>query len=91
MPLFVGLFAFAFNANVKAAYETSDDIIVFGAQVRTIGNQGLRFLAYEEYQGENETAYGVILAFGKAEADENFVIDGDSLIIPFSAMDSLGP
>ena len=74
--LFIGLFAFSFNASVKANYTTSDSIQVIGAQVRTIGNQGLRFIAYDEYEGEKETSYGIILAFGETEANENFVIGG---------------
>ena len=71
--LFVSLFAF--NFNVKAAtYLTSELITVKGAQVRTSGNAGLRFVANEAYEGE--TSYGIILAYGEAEANENFVVGG---------------
>ena len=42
--LLVSLFAFGFNASVKAL-ETSADIEVIGAQVRTTGNAGIRFVA----------------------------------------------
>ena len=72
--LFVSLFAFGFNAKVNAI-ETSELIKVEGAQVRTTGNAGIRFVATEAYEGENET-YGILLAFGEAEADENFVVGG---------------
>ena len=73
--LLVSLFAFGFNASVKAV-ETSADIKVDGAQIRTVGNAGIRFVANEAYEGENETAYGIVLAFGQAEANEEFVIGG---------------
>ena len=72
--LFVSLFAFGFSAKVNAI-ETSELIKVEGAQVRTTGNAGIRFVATEAYEGENET-YGILLAFGEAEADENFVVGG---------------
>ncbi len=72
--LFVSLFAFGFNAKVNAI-ETSDAIKVEGAQVRTTGNAGIRFVATEAYEGENET-YGILLAFGEATADDNFVVGG---------------
>ena len=71
--LFVSLFAFGFNVKVNAI-ETSELIEVKGAQVRTTGNPGLRFVATETYEGEE--SYGILLAFGEAAADENFVVGG---------------
>ena len=73
--LLVSLFAFNFNANVKAE-ETSMDIVVQGAQVRTTGNAGLRFVATENVMAQEKSAFGFVLAFGEAKADENFVIGG---------------
>ena len=73
--LLVTVFAFGLNASVKAV-ETSADIVVEGAQVRTTGNAGLRFVAKEAYKGQDETAYGIVLAFGEAEANDEFVIGG---------------
>ena len=71
--LFVSLFAFGFNAKVNAI-ETSDLIKVDGAQVRTTGNAGIRFVATETYEGED--SYGILLAFGEAEANDDFVVGG---------------
>ena len=74
---FVVVSLFALNFNVSAnTVETSELITVQGAQIRTTGNAGIRFVAKEEYAGTNETAYGIILAFGEAEANEEFVIGG---------------
>ena len=69
--LFVSLFAF--NGKVKAI-QTSDTIAVIGAQVRSSGNAGIRFVANETYEGED--SYGIILAFGEAEANDEFVVGG---------------
>ena len=55
--LLVSLFAFGFNANVKAV-EVSDAIIVNGAQVRTTGNAGIRFIATESFEAQAKTAFG---------------------------------
>ena len=71
--LFVSLFAFGFNAKVNAI-ETSDAITVIGAQVRSTGNAGIRFVANETYEGED--SYGILLAFGETEANEEFVVGG---------------
>ena len=73
--LLVSLFAFGFNARVKAV-ETSAAVIVEGAQVRTTGNAGLRFVAVENVPAQEKTAFGIVLAFGEAEVSENFVIGG---------------
>lgn len=73
--IFVSIFAVSFKVGVNTV-ETSELIIVQGAQIRTTGNAGIRFVAKEEYEGTNETAYGIILAYGEAEANEQFVIDG---------------
>ncbi len=74
--IFVVVSLLSFTFNVKAGtYETSELIKVEGAQVRTSGNAGLRFVATETYEGTEET-YGILLAFGEAEANESFVVDG---------------
>ena len=72
---FVLLSLFAVSFKVAAnAVETSELITVQGAQIRTTGNAGIRFVAKEEYEGTNETAWGIILAYGEAEANDEFVI-----------------
>lgn len=71
----VSLFAASFKVAANAV-ETSELITVQGAQIRTTGNAGIRFVAKEEYEGTNETAWGIILAYGEAEANDEFVIDG---------------
>ena len=74
---FVLLSLFAVSFKVAAnAVETSELITVQGAQIRTTGNAGIRFVAKEEYEGTNETAWGIILAYGEAEANDEFVIGG---------------
>ena len=74
--IFVVVSLLSLSFNVKAGtYETSELIKVEGAQVRTSGNAGLRFVATETYEGAEET-YGILLAFGEAEANESFVVDG---------------
>ena len=73
--IFVSLFAVSFKVSANTV-ETSELITVQGAQIRTTGNAGIRFVAKEEYEGANETAYGIILAYGEAEANEQFVIGG---------------
>ena len=73
--IFVSLFTLSFNVSANAV-ETSELITVQGAQIRTSGNAGIRFVAKDEYEGTNETAWGIILAYGEAEANDEFVIDG---------------
>ncbi len=72
--IFVNLFVFSFNTKVNAI-EISELIKVEGAQVRSSGNAGIRFVATETYEGENES-YGILLAFGETTADDNFVVGG---------------
>ena len=71
--IFVSLFTLSFNVSANAV-ETSELITVQGAQIRTTGNAGIRFVAKEEYPGLAETAYGIIIAFGEVEASDEFVI-----------------
>lgn len=60
---------FALNLNVSAAADTNENLEVKGAQIRTTDPEGIRFVA--SYTGEEEVkAYGVVLAWGKAEASE---------------------
>ena len=82
--LFVSLFAFNFNTvSVKAA-DVDANIKVEGAQVRTSGNAGIRFVATEAFEvapesaelGIEETGYGFVLAFGEVENPDEFVVDG---------------
>jgi len=66
------------ESNVKAEdVVTSEEISVLGAGVRTTGNAGIRFVgAVREYNTANIKAYGIAIAFGKAEANNDFVIGG---------------
>jgi len=66
------------NPNIKAEdVVTSEEISVLGAGVRTTGNAGIRFVgAVREYNTANIKAYGIAIAFGKAEANNDFVIGG---------------
>lgn len=60
---------FALNLNVSAATDTNENLEIKGAQIRTEDPAGIRFVA--SYTGEEEVkAYGVVLAWGKAEASE---------------------
>ena len=44
-----------------------------GAQVRTTGNPGIRFVgSIGTYNSSNVTKYGLALAFGEAEASDAF-------------------
>ena len=74
--LFVSLFALSFNAKVNADGITTDLIKIEGAQVRTAGEPGIRFVASQTLTGWNIEKYGIVFAFGEAEADDNFVIGG---------------
>ena len=64
--------------NVNAStYTTNDEIKVIGAQIRTKGNAGIRFVgSIGGYDDSNVKKYGFVLAFGVAYANEKFVIDG---------------
>lgn len=68
------IFSFAFNNNINASsLQTSDSIYVSGAQVRTSGNTGIRFVAYiDNYNTTNVTKYGLLLAFGETQANDSF-------------------
>jgi len=66
------------NNNVKAdGIVTDAQIKVLGAGVRITGNAGLRFVgSVGTYDKTNIKAYGIAIAFGEAEANDNFVIGG---------------
>jgi len=51
---------------------TSDLIKVQGAQVRTVGSAGIRFVGTVDpsYDKSNVTAYGISIAFGEANVDQ---------------------
>ena len=72
--LLVLVFTFAFKNNINAGIlQTSDAFYVNGAQVRTSGNAGIRFVGYiENYDTTNVTKYGLLMAFGETEASDNF-------------------
>ena len=56
--------------------QTNEEISVEGAQVRTVGKAGLRFVGnVGDYDCSNVTKYGMILAFGDALAAEDIYID----------------
>ena len=69
------LCAKTFNVFASSA-QTSQDIIVEGAQVRTAGKAGIRFVGnVSDYDCTNVTKYGIILAFGDALDAELIYID----------------
>lgn len=61
--------ALAFNFKAKAEVATTIDLTVVGAQVRTEGNAGIRFVA--KYTGsETVKEYGILFALGEVEASK---------------------
>ncbi len=72
--LLVLVFTFAFKNSINAdSLQTSDAFYVNGAQVRTSGNAGIRFVGYiGSYNDTNVTKYGILMAFGETEASDNF-------------------
>ena len=68
----------AFTNIVKATdLETDSRIVVNGAAVRTTGNAGLKFTAsVGDYDTTNVSAYGIAIAFGTAEANNDFCVGG---------------
>ncbi len=77
---FIFLFTFIFFASalapVKADVQTTPDLQVLGAQVRTTGNPGIRFAIKFESDTLTPTAYGAVAANGVANISEDFVIGG---------------
>ena len=71
--------SFASITKVNAStYQTSDKIEVKGAQIRTTGNAGIRFVGtINDYDESNVDKYGIVLAYGVANADDSFVIGGE--------------
>ena len=84
--IFIFLFSFAILAlgcllcstRFKATgLTTSNKIVVNGAAVRTTGNAGLKFTAsIGDYDTTNVTEYGIAIAFGTAEANDDFCVGG---------------
>ena len=73
--ILLGLSFALFSSNtIKATtLETSNQFSVIGAQVRTTGNPGIRFVgSIGTYNNSNVTKYGLALAFGEAEASDVF-------------------
>lgn len=70
---------FASITKVNAStYQTSDKIEVKGAQIRTTGNAGIRFVGtINDYDDSNVDKYGIVLAYGVASANDDFVIGGE--------------
>lgn len=74
LSLLLVLFALVlttFGVNVKATESVNEALSIEGVSVRTTGADliGIRFVAeVEGYEGVNVTAYGVSIAFGKADA-----------------------
>ena len=68
--VFAGLLFFGFD--VKASTTPSNLITVQGAQVRTTGSAGIRFVGKVDasFNKEGVTAYGLSIAFGKIEVEE---------------------
>ena len=65
--VFICLFSFQVKANELSQ---SDEIHVIGAQVRSSGNAGIRFVgSVGEYDTSNVKTYGLILAYGKTEEE----------------------
>ena len=78
--LFLALCLSCINiGNVNAStYQTTDKVSVSGAQIRTTGNAGIRFVGkVEDVDTSNISAYGIVIAYGVAKADEDFVLDGN--------------
>ena len=84
--LFLCFGFFKINTNVKAASSTTSSLIsVKGAQVRTTGSAGIRFVGYIDgsYDNSKVTAYGISIAFGDVEADKIVIggsVNGKSIL-----------
>ena len=82
--IFIFTFLFAFigllfcGLKVDATTSTSNLISVQGAQVRTAGTAGIRFVGNIDasYDKTNVTAYGISIAFGEANNIDDLVIGG---------------
>ena len=74
--LFIVLGIIGFNSNIEAAsFNTSDSISVRGAQMRTAGSPGIRFVGSisSTYDTSNVTAYGMAIAFGDVDVEDIYV------------------
>ena len=89
--IFIFIFMFVFfaffliSANVNVEASTSDLIKVEGAQIRTSGTAHIRFVATVDstYDKTNVSAYGVVLAYGEANANDLVIgatLNGKSVV-----------
>lgn len=65
---------FKVNASEISYVNVSDKLTVEGAQIRTAGNVGLRFVGKCEIESESIIEYGFLIAFG--EVDYNEIVEG---------------
>ena len=76
------------TVNVKATVSTSNEILVTGAQVRTNGKIGIRFVGKTE---GNYDKYGITIAYGEVDTEEivlgNIVSNKDVLFAETSEKD----
>ena len=79
------LFLFCFSLVICCGFifvnggtiETSDEIYVYGAQVRTTGKAGIRFVGkIGDLDTNNISKYGMMVAYGEVEVSNNFVLNG---------------
>ena len=81
--IFIFIFMFLslafFSVKVDASTPTSDLFEIKGAQVRTSGTPGIRFVVNvdESYDKTNVSDYGVVLAYGETSI-ENMLIGGET-------------
>ena len=75
----LGFAAFLFaNTKVKATpLNTSNQLVVEGAAIRTSGHAGMKFAAnVGSYDTTNVTAYGIAIAYGSVSASNDFKVGG---------------
>lgn len=68
---FISIYTFNIKAN---SYNVSDCLKVIGAQIRTSGNVGIRFVCKTDEIKEAKK-YGIILAYGEIDNIDDFVIN----------------
>ena len=77
VSLIVLFLCISFVPTKAESITTSSEITVIGAQVRTTGNAGIRFVGevgnLDKY---NISKYGIILAYGETEINNDFVLNG---------------
>jgi len=64
------------TVNAETSYQTSSELTIDGAAVRITGKPGIQFVAnVNNYDVKDVKLYGMLLAFGRYQATEEFVID----------------